>query len=554
MRAPAIVGPLVAACIVLPLRMVAQDTVVVTRPGGTRGSPAERRAIAVFNAPGTTRFIGPHTIGPSDAVRGDAASLDGPLRVEGTVRGDLVAINADVFIAAGAEVQGDVLVLGGRLDESAGATIRGSLERHATGPRVRWVGDRLELEGGGRPRERDHRLPRTSRTGRASIVLSTEGTYNRVEGLPVVFGPRLSWSDTDVEARFDGLGIFRTAAGLDLDDREVGYRALGRVRLGAQWSVELGIRAFDQVAPIEAWQLRRDEIGWASFLFHRDYADYFLERGLAGYGRVRLASGVTLFSEVAGTEARSVAARDPWTVLRNSDPWRANPTVDEGDFTEITAGVDLSTTGDPRWDGGARLRVEWLHGRGDDVTARALPVAVRAPLPADDYSYDRLFGDLRLHQPFVAGGLSLRAVAAGVVGDGPLPVQRRLSLGGPDPMPGYGFRRFACNEGVSDPALPALCDRLLLFQAEYRSGFDFSTIDDDDDDWDRHPWHDFDLDESHFVLFADAGTAWLRGDEPGRLRWDLGAGVRIGGFGIYAARALESREPVRVVLRLHHRF
>ena len=67
------------------------------------------------------------------------------------------------------------------------------------------------------------------------------------------------------------------------------------------------------------------------------------------------------------------------------------------------------------------------------------------------------------------GQLSLRAVGAGTVGkNDPLPIQRRLSLGGPDPMPRFSFRQFACNAAAGAPTQTALCDRILLFQAEYR--------------------------------------------------------------------------------------
>jgi hypothetical protein len=169
-----------------------------------------------------------------------------------------------------------------------------------------------------------------------------------------------------------------------------------------------------------------------------------------------------------------------------------------------------------------------------------------------------LWADLRLHQPLVGGGLSLRAVAAGDLGEnGPLPVHRRLSLGGPDPLPGFDFRRFSCNEGVGDPALPALCDRMVLLQLEFRTGFSFDTQGSDDDGWwgdGGWDWDWLDLDELHLVLFSDAGAAWNGDNTPSRLNWDVGAGLEIGRVGLYFARALEEDRPVRAVLRLHRRF
>jgi hypothetical protein len=96
----------------------------------------------------------------------------------------------------------------------------------------------------------------------------------------------------------------------------------------------------------------------------------------------------------------------------------------------------------------------------------------------------------------------------------------------------------------------------VLFQAEYRTGFSFDVGDGDDDEgwWGWGGWDSFDMDEIHLVLFTDAGAAWNGDATPKRLNWDFGAGVEIGGFGVYFARALERDKPVRVALRLHTRF
>jgi hypothetical protein len=316
------------------------------------------------------------------------------------------------------------------------------------------------------------------------------------------------------------------------------------------------------VTPIEDWQLRDDEVGLATLLWHRDYRDYYLERGVAGFARLKPAPELTLFGELARTEVTSVAARDPWTPFRGGEPWRPNPVVDEGTFTRITAGFDLDTRYDGRWSPGVRLRAEWERGRSDDVVERSLPLAVRNPLPLTPYAYDRVFGDLRLYQPVGWGGLTFRAAGGTVVGDAPLPVQRRFSLGGPDPMPGYAFRRFACNDFVADLALPALCDHMVLFQAEYRGGLDLDPFDRfrDRDAWGRRGdrewdgWTEVWWDGPQFVLFADAGAAWLKGTEPGRLNWDVGLGFEMGSVGLYAARAIEKNRPIRWTLRIHRRF
>jgi hypothetical protein len=548
-----------AAVLGLAPGATAQDTVVVTRRGEAQiGTAAERRAVAIFNDADTRRIEAADTIEPSEIVDGSVAVFDASLRVEGTIRGDLVAINADVVLASGALVEGDVLVVGGGVREDPGSRILGSLEQHGSRPRVRRVAGALELEE--RPPTRDaadRRLRRSYPTTRATVLFSTGGTYNRVEGLPVLIGPRVSWATWGADARLDGLAIFRTGAGSHFGNRSIGYRVRGRVRLGADRTVQLRARGYDEVMPIEDWQLRTDEVGWASFLLRRDYRDYYLERGLAGSARWEATSWFTLGGGVGWTDATSIRATSPWTPFRGGEPWRANPVIDDGTFTTITAGLELDTRNGRRRGGGLRLTAEWEHGIGEDVIPRDLPQSVRDPIPTSGYSYDRLWGDLRLYAPLIGGGLALRAVGGGEVGSGPLPVQRRLSLGGPDPMPGFAFRQFACNEGVDDPAMPALCDRLFLFQAEFRTGFGLGSppeMDDDDYEEAWHLWHAFDWTQPHFVLFTDGGTAWLRKDGPGTFRWDLGAGFSLGGLGVYIAQGLESGGATRGIIRLHRRF
>ena len=53
--------------------------------------------------------------------------------------------------------------------------------------------------------------------------------------------------------------------------------------------MSLGGRLFDVVEGVEQWQLNDVEVGLSSFLFHRDYRDYFSRHG----GRVSAALRAT---------------------------------------------------------------------------------------------------------------------------------------------------------------------------------------------------------------------------------------------------------------------
>jgi len=554
----------------------AQDTIIVAPRGGTTrgGSRVAQRAVDLFNAPTTTRVFGELVIGRDDIYTGDVGALDGPLVVSGVVEGRLVAINAQVELTSSAEIMGDVLILGGTLTRSPGAEIRGSLSYYSARVLVRRVRDVLVLVEEPREPTRVVRRPRWRSwgSGDASLVFSLGGTYNRVEGLPIRVGPRIRWNGP-VGGQIEAVGIVRTAGDFDSNREDLGYDVDGSLRFGWGSSVSVGGRAYDVVAPIETWGFHGDEIALASFFWHRDYRDYYLTRGVAGYIRIEPGDQLTLSGQIAREEDLSIAARDPWTLFRGDDVWRANPLVDEGTFTRISAGLEFDTRYSPNSrQSGWLLKTEWERGISDDVLPVALPASVRGPVPLNDYTYDRLLVDLRRYQRIGWGGqLRLRAFGVGSIGDQPLPVQRRVSLGGPALMPGYPFRAFACNAGVADPSLPALCDRMVLFQAEYRGDLSFGLLPyrnrqerrrrerarsdwlDRDNFWEWDEW--FWVDAPDLVLFADAGAAWLKDEgTPNELEWDVGAGIEFGGFGVYATKAIAQDESLRFTLRMHRRF
>ena len=242
--------------------------------------------------------------------------------------------------------------------------------------------------------------------------------------------------------------------------------------------------------------------------------------------------------------------------------------VDSGKFTLLSAIAEYdSRPGRRSRRSGVLLRFRWDRGIGDSIVENPLPTSIRAPLPLESYTWDRAEVDVRLYQRIEWGGqFRLRGYWAGTIGRDPLPIQRRYSLGGPDPMNGYAFREYGCNQSVDDLAQPGLCDRILLLQAEYRGHIGFDWFEDElfsergsrgraetwDDWWD---WGDrFWFDGPTIVLFSNAGTGWLDGQPMPSLGFDLGAGIEFGSAGLYVAKALKEGEPVRWTLRIESRF
>jgi hypothetical protein len=161
---------------------------------------------------------------------------------------------------------------------------------------------------------------------------------------------------------------------------------------------------------------------------------------------------------------------------------------------------------------------------------------------------------------------ALRFVGGGWVGGDPLPVQRRMSLGGPDLFPGYRFRTFNCApESLADPSRPALCDRMLAVQVEVRSrtrvGLPIPTL----DPYINALQRILGIREPDIVVFGDAGKSWISGAGPGRIpnnripvlsewAYDLGFGFDAGGLGLYLTQPVTEGRPLTVSLRLQRRF
>jgi hypothetical protein len=563
-----------------PLR--AQDSVIVIDPNAPPtdsvvrgGPPAETVAelIAFFNDSATTRMQGDVTLPAGSLFEGKLALYRGSLRIAGRVTGPVAVVNGTLYLLPGANVDGDILVIGGRLLRSEQVT-------HIGSERVYWDAAPVQRTTDGllvlRERRRPHGDLAAARTTfqagrvRTTLSLSTGGTYNRIEGLPILFGPMFEIRPSRRSlVRLDLRGILRTAGETANLRSDFGYVA--RLDLRFQGRTEFGVagRLYSEVEPIESQPLTAGESGWSAFLLQRDYRDYFEVEGVSGSAYVQAGRAIRLELSLSRDAQRSVRATDPWSLFRNRDRWRRNPLVDDGHYFTTGLQLDYDTRNErDRPSTGWMIRTRYEHLTSDDIAPVSLPLVIRpSPLPGGGYGSDRLLLDARRYSRLTPNlQVNARVRAEGWLAGGRLPVQRRVSLGGPDPLPGFEFRAYTCApSGFVDPAMPALCDRSIVAQLEVRTRIGVNLGYRLPDREGRGTGRFLGIEEADLVFFSDAGKAWLAGDGPGQVpvdripvlkEWaaDLGFGLDAGEIGAYLAKSISNDESVKFVVRLQRRF
>lgn len=556
----------------------AQDSVIVIDPDAPpvdtllrSGPPAEVVAelIAFYNDSATTRTAGDVTLPAGSSFEGRFAAYRGTLRIAGRVRGPVTVANGTLHLQPGADVEGDILVVGGRLIRAAGA-------RHTGRERVLWDAAPVLRTPEGelvlRERRRSLRELATARTSfqtgkvRTTLLLATRGTYNRIEGLPVEFGPLFELRPTQGSAlRLDLRGILRTAGEGNRLTSDFGYQ------VRAEWrSRDVGIvgQLYSEVSPIEDHPLSLSETGWSAFLLQRDHRDYFQRQGGGGAVWVQPIPRLRLELSLRRDLERSVRAIDPWSLFRNGDRWRRNPLIDDGHFVSTGLQVDYDTRNERDFPTtGWLIRGRFERSTSDDVAPVILPDGVRFAIPLEDYGFNRLAFDVRRYSRLTpALRVNARLRGDGWVNGDRLPVQRRVSLGGPDLLPGYDFRSATCvPRGFSDPALPALCDRVLTAQVEVRTRLGLNLGHRVREGEGSLSGRFIGIEEADLVFLADAGKAWLAGSGPGQVpvdrvpsigEWDvdLGVGLDAGEIGAYLAKGITEGGAVKFVVRLQRRF
>jgi hypothetical protein len=522
--------------------------------------------MAFMNDPATLRFNGRVRV-PADAqIVGPVGVLGGPLVVAGRLEGTVVLINGDLRVEEGGVIDGNVTVIGGQVAFLPPGAVTGDLTVYEE--RLAYVarGGEVRLRGG----------PRTDRrgiyVGDSRITFRAGTNYNRVEGLPILFGPVLRASGSN-PLQLEGLAIWRTEQGATRDN--VGYRIRLEQQFGVPARMTVGASAFSEVDPIEGQGMRDLEASLTTFVLHRDYRDYFERQGFSLFAGAPLGtSGLDVRLEYRNEDHMNLPLADPWTLRRRDAPWRPLPLIAAGELESLTLGVTFDGRNDRRdpTDG-------WLvegrvtRGLGGSLARPAfMAPETRLEVPEEPVSVRFTSGLLDVRRYARVGpdaDLTFRGLFGGALWGGGLPSQYQHALGGEGSVPGYRpfsldcgarDRRFLVDRGGDQEVfLRYGCDRFALFQVEYRGHFSIDLGIDpvDEETWERWDWYPaVDLSPS-WAVFFDAGRGWSRTEGFGDTETaaDLGVGLFLGQLGLYWAYPLTGDDrKINFFVRLQRRF
>lgn len=293
-----------------------------------------------------TLVVADSTLALGDTLVGPVLVLRSRFSVAGHVAGDLVAVEANVFVRPTGSVSGEVWNLGGGFYPSDQATLDGRVRDHPLAPY------RVE-------RDRDLYVVRGFAHEAAFVPDGLYGlsvpTYDRVDGVGVPVGARVFLPPLGrIRPTAGGRVVYRSERGswdggafLDLT------RGRATLRLGAERAT----------VTADGW-IRGDVYNSAAFLFAgNDLRDYY--RSDRYYARLELSRGsggwaLTPFLEARREDASRLRAGEPWTLF-GPDSVRPNRGVVAAPVLSGILGLDAA----------------WSEGRS--ALALAAEVEVGAP-------------------------------------------------------------------------------------------------------------------------------------------------------------------------------
>ena len=270
-------------------------------------------------------------VAKNDTIRGNMVVIRARFILEGTVIGDVVGVDANMYFRPGSRVTGTVTNVAGGLYPSDQANLRAVEDRPLAPYHVREVNGELVIEG-------TNRRPLIKLGGFFGIQ---NPEYNRVDGVRAEVGPTLLLPPfAGVEPSLFASVGYATDRGDLIKRAGLGLRR-GRSTLAVGWEDDVTVTNDDWV--------RSDMKNSLAYLWNgKDYRDYYAaERIYAEFERTleRGPRSTRYWLRWQREEARSLTAGTPWSVLE-PDSVRSNPAIDpDSRFDSFIVGAESEWTG-----------------------------------------------------------------------------------------------------------------------------------------------------------------------------------------------------------------
>jgi hypothetical protein len=291
---------------------------------GARGEPELDRLIRDIGAREYTLIRENRLVPRGDTLYGTIVVVDATLRLEGTIAGDLVGIDANLFLRPSGVVTGDVINLLGGFYPSELAAVHGERINEPNAPyRLSITDEVIRFDG------TDAR-PRLERAGLRGLLAPS---YDRVDGVSLGVGaalvlPYLGRGDP----RLRGHLAYRSQRGV----------LTGGLELAAEVAdLQFAAGAERRTLTNEAWIRPRWSNSLEYLFLGLDYFDHYeADRVYAEATAATHARNVELTGTLRGQieQARTLEAGNPWSLLRR-DRVRPNREIDDGRILSAIAGA-----------------------------------------------------------------------------------------------------------------------------------------------------------------------------------------------------------------------
>ncbi len=340
----------------------------------------------------------------------------------------------------------------------------------------------VEPNGSSRPRE-TARLPRwqrpfemVERDGKRVLIVHlatrrnefnlTGGTEGREDWFDPVdgFAPAIGFNDTI----FDPVGFNHTYFAGSLSykfGRESAGYSLGFERpLFNNPRLFVGAELHDQTASDDGWRLSPMEQSLAAAGFKASFRDYYERRGYQLNAAVRLGADHEVLGAWRDERQEPLSNTSDFSLFRGDRIYRANQLAEAGRLRAVVFGYTWDSRGFRDQSRAGRYErhqmVDLFGTLGGEAPGWRVEWTSEVSTPAlgSDFDYRRHVLNVRRYNRLLARHeLNLRAIAG--IGDGSLPPQRLLAIGGVGSIPGYEFKE-------------AAGQRMVLFGVEYKYRLD----------------------------------------------------------------------------------